>query len=178
MDMRKDAMSIGAKVIAGLDEAAVKEGDGAVATCGFVRAFPNAMNVIAEKMEFTMDIRAKKESSIRSIYQNAMTILEHYKQETGIDYKVDIKLDQKPVFMNKNMVEALLNQCKKHDFSHIQMVSGAAHDAMIFADKVDTVMVFVPSEGGRSHCPQEKTRYEDLTNAVTIVREAVQNMMN
>ena len=55
MHMRKDAIEIASKTISKLDEFALEEQNGSVATCGFIRAYPNAMNVIASKCEFTMD---------------------------------------------------------------------------------------------------------------------------
>ena len=57
------------------------------------------------------------------------------------------------------------------------MTSGAAHDAMVFADKVDTVMVFVPSRDGRSHCPEEYSSCTDLAKATRIVFETICDVM-
>jgi allantoate deiminase len=42
------------------------------------------------------------------------------------------------------------------------MVSGAGHDAAIMAGLTDTGMIFLPSKDGRSHCPEEFTRMEDI----------------
>lgn len=177
MHMRKDAIQIGSKVISRLDEFANGENNGSVATCGFVRAYPNAMNVIAEKMEFTMDIRSKEQESIDKICNKVWKLLEQYTKEAGASFDVDIKLLQKPVSMQQRLVEVLERKCKKHQYEYKRMVSGAAHDAMIFADKVDTVMVFVPSKDGRSHCPEEFSKCSDLAKAVQIVTETIEDMM-
>lgn len=175
MDMRKDAISISSKVISKLDEIAKEENNDSVATCGFIRAYPNAMNVIARKVEFTMDIRSSKNESIENMKDKIWKLLKIYTNEVNATYNIDIKLRQNPVYMDKNLVGSLLNKSKKYKYK--EMVSGAAHDAMIFADKVPTAMVFVPSLNGRSHCKEEDTKYSHLAKAVEITYNTILDMM-
>jgi allantoate deiminase len=47
-----------------------------------------------------------------------------------------------------------------------RMTSGAGHDAMIFAAHVPAAMLFIASPGGRSHCPEESVREEDVAAAL------------
>lgn len=178
MDMRQDAILAASKVISELDGFAAEEGGGAVATCGFIRAYPNAMNVVASKCEFTMDIRSAKDSSIDNIFEKAVNILEQCKKETGIEYNIDIKLRQRPVYMNNVFIDMLKEKCGECGYSYKEMLSGAAHDAMIFADKVPAVMVFVPSKDGRSHCPEESSSVDDLAKAARIVFETISDLLN
>ena len=178
MKMRKDAISIGTKVISQLDRIADEERNGSVATCGFVRAKPNAMNVIAQEMEFTMDIRSKESVSIERMKSKIWALLERYTKEVGATWQIDIKLLQDPVIMNKELVKRIEDKCIEHGYSFKRMVSGAAHDAMVFADKVDTVMVFVPSKCGKSHCPEEHSEYIHLAQAVQITGETIQDMIS
>ena len=42
------------------------------------------------------------------------------------------------------------------------MISGAGHDTALVAGLTQAGMIFVPSRDGRSHCPQEFTRIEDI----------------
>ena len=145
---------------------------------GFIRAYPNAMNVIASKCEFTMDIRSPKDISIENMKGKAVDLLEYHTDKVGASYKFDTKLRQKPAYMNQRLIDMLKEKCEKHQYQYREMTSGAAHDAMVFADKVDTVMVFVPSKDGRSHCPQEYSSYADLAKATQIVFETICDMMS
>jgi acetylornithine deacetylase/succinyl-diaminopimelate desuccinylase-like protein len=43
---------------------------------------------------------------------------------------------------------------------------------------LDTVMVFVPSKDGRSHCPEEWTEYQDIAKAVVIIYDLVREMQS
>jgi acetylornithine deacetylase/succinyl-diaminopimelate desuccinylase-like protein len=55
-------------------------------------------------------------------------------------------------------VRALLSRAAKNSgVNAIEIVSGAGHDAQILAARCKVGMLFVPSIGGRSHCPEEST---------------------
>ena len=56
--------------------------------------------------------------------------------------------------------------------------SGAGHDSLEIGQVIPTVMVFVPSKDGRSHCPVEFTKYSDLSKAALIMTELAQNLLN
>ncbi|MEG0378643.1 MAG: M20/M25/M40 family metallo-hydrolase, partial [Eubacterium sp.] len=47
-----------------------------------------------------------------------------------------------------------------------KMHSGAGHDSQIFAPRVNTAMIFVPSIKGISHNPAEETATEDLKQGI------------
>jgi allantoate deiminase len=54
------------------------------------------------------------------------------------------------------------------------MVSGAGHDAQILAARCKVGMLFVPSIGGRSHCPEEATKPEHLALGTTVLARALE----
>jgi N-carbamoyl-L-amino-acid hydrolase len=49
------------------------------------------------------------------------------------------------------------------------MPSGAGHDSQNMATIAPTGMIFVPSRGGRSHCPDEDTDWRDVTNGANVL---------
>jgi N-carbamoyl-L-amino-acid hydrolase len=52
------------------------------------------------------------------------------------------------------------------------MLSGAGHDAQHMAALCPTGMVFVPSIGGKSHCEEEATRFEDIEHGANVLLQA------
>jgi allantoate deiminase len=64
-------------------------------------------------------------------------------------------------------------EAAKRSYTSKVMQSGAGHDAMIMASAADTGLVFVPSKGGRSHCPEEWTDYGQIKKGVDVVLGAV-----
>jgi acetylornithine deacetylase/succinyl-diaminopimelate desuccinylase-like protein len=56
------------------------------------------------------------------------------------------------------------------------MPSGAGHDAMIMAPHVPAGMIFVPSVGGISHSPRERTEWADVALGAEILARTVQSL--
>jgi N-carbamoyl-L-amino-acid hydrolase len=51
--------------------------------------------------------------------------------------------------------------------------SGAGHDATQIATIAPIGMIFVPSRGGKSHCPEEWTDLEDIALGVQALARAL-----
>ena len=58
-------------------------------------------------------------------------------------------------------------------YSHRDIVSGAAHDAVYMARIAPTAMVFIPCEGGISHNEIENARAEDIAAGCNVLAAAV-----
>ena len=67
MDMRLDAVDAATKVISKIPDWAREKADGTVATIGYINTIPGGMNIVAEKCEFTVDIRSKSNDNINDI---------------------------------------------------------------------------------------------------------------
>jgi N-carbamoyl-L-amino-acid hydrolase len=55
----------------------------------------------------------------------------------------------------------------------IDIPSGAGHDASHMARLGPMGMVFVPSRGGRSHCPEEWTETRQIGTGITVLTESM-----
>lgn len=172
MNMRKDALAMAAKIIAPLDERA-KKYPNAVTTVGFITVEPNIMNIVPEKVSFTVDMRGVTEDVIESMYQGMIADLELEAKRMGMEYKAEKLLYAAPVEMNTGIRACLEQSCQQRALEYMHLVSGAGHDAQIFGKELPAVMVFVPSVNGRSHCPEEKSDEHDLGLAVEVVYDTV-----
>jgi len=56
----------------------------------------------------------------------------------------------------------------------MELASGAGHDAQVLAVKCKVGMLFVPSIGGRSHCPEEHTSPEHLELGTKVLTKALE----
>ncbi len=75
--------------------------------------------------------------------------------------------------MSEEILNLFREEAAKRGYSSKVMQSGAGHDAMIMASATDVGLVFVPSKGGRSHCPDEWTDYGQIKKGVDVVLGAV-----
>jgi allantoate deiminase len=173
MDLRLDAMKTAASVIAEIPSLAIEQGNGTVATVGTLIVRPGAPNIVPGEVEFTVDTRSIDASSIDRVKNRIKEILEEKNGADGTRSQLDQLLRVDPVALDKETSRILQDQADKLGFSCREMISGAGHDAMVMASVFPTAMVFVPSRGGRSHCPEEWTDYEDIQKGVELLYHTV-----
>lgn len=178
MDMRMDAVDAATKVISKIADWAREKADGTVATVGYVNTVPGGMNIVAEKVEFTVDIRSKNNDNINDIANRIRAALEHETKEMGGSYEIDTKLVITPVNLSEEMLGIMEESCKAHQFTYKYLPSGAGHDSLEIGQQLPTVMLFVPSKDGRSHCPVEFTKYSDFAKASVVMTELAEKLLS
>ena len=169
MDMRLDAAEAATKVASKIPDWAREKADGTVATTGLIRTIPGGMNIVAEKCEFTVDIRSKNNDNINDIANRIRAALDKEVAIMGGSYDIDTKLVITPVFMDEEMLAIMEEGCKEKGYSYKILPSGARHDALEIGQKIPVSMIFTPSKDGRSHCPVEFTKYSDFAKASVIM---------
>ena len=173
MDMRIDAVEAATKVISKIPDWAREKGDGTVATTGYVKVLPGGMNVVAESCEFSVDIRSRNNDNINDIADKIRAALDTYCAEHNATYDIATKLVITPVNLSEDMLGKMAKSCEEHGFSYQRIVSGAGHDSLAIGQVLDTVMLFVPSKDGRSHCPVEWTDYKEFAKAINVMYDLV-----
>lgn len=81
-----------------------------------------------------------------------------------------------PVEMDPELESLLTHLAVKIGITSIRMQSGALHDAATMASIVPTGMIFVPSVGGKSHCPEEFTKTDDIVLGCRLLIEAIKTL--
>lgn len=178
MDMRMDAVDAATKVISKIPDWAREKADGTVATTGYIRTIPGGMNIVAERVEFTVDIRSMNNDNINDIANRIRAALEREVKAMGGSYEINAKLEITPVFLSKEMLSRMEEGCKKHGYSYKYLPSGAGHDSLEIGQVIPTAMLFVPSRDGRSHCPVEFTKYSEFAKATVIITELAMQLLS
>ncbi|MBC1242585.1 Zn-dependent hydrolase [Listeria welshimeri] len=169
---RKDALVAAVEILKELPELAIQEGGGTVLTIGKLNVYPNGANVIPDKVVFTVDIRAKEEIHVLNTLEKTKKIIQSA-EKNGITCEIEDMLYEKPTYLSKEIHQALTESADKLGFKYRTMVSGAGHDAMIFAGMTEVGLIFVPSHNGISHAPEEWTDYDQLQKGIEVVLETV-----
>lgn len=178
MDMRMDAVDAATKVISKIPDWAREKADGTVATIGYINTVPGGMNIVAEKCEFTVDIRSKNNDNINDIANRIRAALDREVQMMGGSYEMDTKLVITPVDLSQEMLSIMEESCKEHNYSYKYLPSGAGHDSLEIGQQLPTVMLFVPSREGRSHCPVEFTKYSSFAKASVVMTDLAINLLS
>ncbi len=177
MDMRMDAVDAATKVISKIPDWAREKADGTVATTGLIKVTPGGMNIVAQQVDFTVDIRSMNNDNIDDIANRIRQALDQEVKAMGGSYEIDTKLVITPVFLSEEMLGIMEESCKRRGYSYRFLPSGAGHDALEIGQSIPTVMLFVPSKDGRSHCPVEFTEYSDFAKASMVMTDLAKEVL-
>ncbi|MEQ2526799.1 allantoate deiminase [Bacillaceae bacterium CLA-AA-H227] len=169
MFYRKDAVSTASKLITYLTEKAKEFDPLLVATVGKLNVRPNVPNVVAGEVEFSLDIRHHQEVMLNRYCEDIFAEFERL--STDLDVQISQWMDVKPIAMDEKMNQVIRKLATEKNISYQDIVSGAGHDAQVFASICPTTLIFVPSQDGISHSPKEFTRIEDLETGVELLTE-------
>lgn len=162
MGMRRDALAGAAEMIAELERSALAAGEPLVATTGHLSVTPNTPNVIPGEVRFTLDIRHSDDWALDAFSARTLETFAEVADRRGLELSVKAHLAAPSARMDEALCERLERICRADGLPFRRMVSGAGHDAQLFAPRVPSCMIFVPSRGGVSHSPDEYTGPAEL----------------
>lgn len=168
MHLRHDPVVGAAQFIAALTEAA-EQVDDLRCTIGQMEVLPNVPNVIAEQVTLSLDIRHYDVEKLDQFCADMQALLMMTAAKYGLLSTVKKWVDDDPVALDTSLHAAIEQFSARHHWQTMKMVSGAGHDAQIFATHCPTTLFFVPSHQGISHSPFEHTDVEDLENGVQLL---------
>jgi allantoate deiminase len=164
MDDRHDALAGAAAAISELSALARQLGQQTVITVGHIENHPNAVNVIPDRVDFTIDFRSPSDEILKTGNRAICRVMENVCELRGLRFE----LEQSERIPARPMDAKLVSL-----FNLPTAVSGALHDSAVLAPHVPTVMLFVPSKDGISHNPAEFSRVEDIAAAAQAVERVV-----
>lgn len=173
MGYRKDTICAFSRICFESTEKAKQYGDPLVLTFGRVVPHPNTVNVVPGQTDFTLDCRHTDKQMLIQFTEIIENDIQRICQEMGITAEVNLWMDESPIPMNHELVEFVKTICEENKYSYKVMHSGAGHDSQIFAPRIPTVMMFVPSINGISHNPAEATQLADLAEGVKLLTEVL-----
>jgi N-carbamoyl-L-amino-acid hydrolase len=172
MSARKDALAAASEVVLAVEKICSGK-KGLVGTVGKIDAFPNALNVIPGKVVLGVDVRSLNTDLIDSIFSLVEKDLAEISERRGIRVRMEREIVSRPVMFDERIVRQIRNACHRLRIPCQEMISGAGHDAMHIAQIARAGMIFVPSQGGRSHCPEEWTEFEHISQATAVLASTV-----
>jgi len=149
-------------------------GNPAVATVGKVRAEPDQINVVPGRVVFTIDVRHADLGARAALEERIRSLCATIASERGLELDVRLLQERAPVPMDAGLRALLARAAKDVGSTAAELVSGAGHDAQILAARCKVGMLFVPSIGGRSHCPEEATDPAQLVLGTEVLARALQ----
>ena len=169
MTERQDPLLAAADLIAAMPSIAASVSDVAVATCGRVDTFPGSANVVPSLARLTLDYRDPDAARLGTLGARLEAKAAQAASGNGVRYAWFPDLSIAPTELNPHIRSAIDRHANSLGLSTLAMPSGAGHDSQNMATIAPTGMIFVPSKGGRSHCPEEDTDWSDVTNGANVL---------
>ncbi|MEM5016476.1 Zn-dependent hydrolase [Metabacillus indicus] len=173
MEFRKDTVAAAAEFILAVEKMPRRFSETAVATVGKLNVFPNGTNVISGRTEAVADVRdidrEARDAVIQSMKEAAQTIAE----SRGLTVEIRDGISIAPVIVPDDIQDIIRQAAEKSGLSTLSLPSGAGHDAMTLGKYVPSGMIFVPSQNGKSHSPEEWTSLPDCIKGVQTVKESL-----
>lgn len=157
MARRRDALVMAAPFILAVRDAAVAHN--IVGTVGRIEVHPNAPNVIPGRVVLDVEIRWLDEAVLDRVEEVLLTEAARCGGTLRRGHR------KEPVLADPRLMAAIERGCEALGLRTLRMPSGAGHDAMNLAAICPYAMIFVPSQQGISHAPEEWTEPHDCINA-------------
>ncbi|MES2969182.1 MAG: Zn-dependent hydrolase [Pseudomonadota bacterium] len=158
MHMRVNAGLGMARITERVHQIAMSHQPNAVGAVGQVKVFPNSRNVIPGKVVFTVDIRSPEQAKLDAMKAEVMRAAHAVAAELGLGCAIEDVGHFDPVTFDASLVKVVRGAAEKLGYSHMDIVSGAGHDACWINRVAPTVMIMCPCVDGLSH-----NEAEDIT---------------
>ena len=173
METRKDALLAASRLVLEVNRIATTYPDYARGTVGSMLVKPNSRNVVPGEVRMTVDLRNAKDATLSAMVDE----LRRRAAAIAAECRVAIELTEVVYFPPSEFAPELVGSVRAAardlGYSHRDIVSGAAHDAVYLARVAPTAMVFVPCEGGISHNEIENAKPEDIAAGCNVLLQAV-----
>jgi N-carbamoyl-L-amino-acid hydrolase len=173
MAMRVNAGLGMARITERVHQIAMSHQPNAVGAVGQVKVFPNSRNVIPGKVIFTVDIRSPEQGKLDAMRAEVERAAHAVAAELGLGCSIEAVGHFDPVTFDAGLVSVVRGAAEKLGYAHMDIVSGAGHDACWINRVAPTVMVMCPCVGGLSHNEAEEISPEWAAAGTDVLFHAV-----
>lgn len=172
MNKRQDALFAAAQCLCYLHEEIDKLGrPELVYTTGEIVAHPCVHTVIPDYVDFSIDVRHEDPEVVKKVYDIVHGCAD--KEWAKCRCEVVDQWNRDTVYWDKELVGYVRESVEELGIPHMDIHSGAGHDAQFASYMLPTTMIFVASEKGLSHCEPEHTSDEVCTDGASVLLNAV-----
>ncbi|MFB3853094.1 MAG: Zn-dependent hydrolase [Vicinamibacterales bacterium] len=160
MAERHDALVAAAQLTLAVREIVTAEPGRQVGTVGKLDVTPNAPNVIPGVVRHTIELRDLSPGKIAALARRIEGRARAIAMDTGTKIAVTMTSHHEAALADPRIQAAIEQAAADSGLRSMRLPSGAGHDAQMLARIAPMGMIFVPSIGGVSHSPAERTSWE------------------
>lgn len=170
---RRDALAAAAQAVLAVRQLGCDSGNTGVATTSLVTALPGSPNVVPGSARLEAEMRSTDPVWLDTARSRLVEDVAAKARALGVEVDFEWVYDNPPQPLDDTLQSAVIQATEALGHSWIPIPSGATHDAVHLARSVPTAMIFIPSVGGRSHCPEEHTELPDIVRGIDVLTETV-----
>jgi len=173
MAIRKDALVGASAIVLAVNRIGHDFQPGACSTCGMIESSPNSRNVIPGKVFLTVDLRHPDDDKLAEMDQAFRKAVAEITETYGLTADVEQIWSFAATHFDPDCVAAVRSGAEAAGLPHMDIVSGAGHDAVYMAQVAPTAMIFVPCEDGISHNEIENAAPADISAGCQVLLHAM-----
>lgn len=153
--LRRDAFLAAAEATVDFNKIALKYG--AYCTVGQVDVAPNVVTISPGRCRISLDIRCIDKETFQTMIDEARAAYEGRAREHGVAVAHDVLWHKEPVLFDETLKELCRRAVQEETGRDAVMYSAPLHDAVEMVKAAPSIMMFVMSDPGISHCKEEDT---------------------
>jgi N-carbamoyl-L-amino-acid hydrolase len=173
---RKDAYAAATRIAMALYELTTDADDTLRFTIGRVEVHPGSPNTVPGKASFTIDLRHPDDAVLDATEKTLLDIVPS--RASPCSARIERVTNVAPTRFDPLVIDLVRDKAEALGLSHMDMPSGAGHDAMHIATLCPAGMIFVPCERGISHNEIENATPSDLAAGARVLIEVLVELAN
>jgi beta-ureidopropionase / N-carbamoyl-L-amino-acid hydrolase len=173
MGERRDAMLAASRLVIAVNAVVTARSGRHVGTVGHLEVTPNSPNVIPGRVTLSIELRDLSETTLHTLADEIRQRANSIARDTRTEIEMTLASRNPPAMANPGMQRAIARAAERAGHQAMRLPSGAGHDAQMVAALCPMGMIFVPSLGGISHSPLERTTWEDCARGAAVLLDAV-----
>jgi len=173
MNMRVNAGLAMARILEMVQAVAMENQPGAVGGVGQMRFAPNSRNVLPGTVVFTVDIRSPEQAKLDGMRAKIEAEAPKICAALGVKCAVEAVGHFDPVAFDPVLVARVRKAAEDLGYSHMNIISGAGHDACWTNKVAPSTMIMCPCVDGLSHNEAENISKEWATAGADVLLRAV-----
>ncbi|MGN6144328.1 MAG: Zn-dependent hydrolase [Mesorhizobium sp.] len=173
MAMRVNAGLAMARIFELVQKVAMDNQPGCVGGVGQVKFSPNSRNVLPGTVVFTVDVRSPDQAKLDGMRARVEKEAAEICAKLGVGCSVEPVGHFDPVTFDPTLVGRVRAAAEKLGYSHMNVISGAGHDACWAARVAPATMIMCPCVDGLSHNEAEDITKEWAAAGADVLFHAV-----
>lgn len=144
---------------------------------GAIEVAPGVSNVVPGEARVTCELRAAEATRMTEIGCRVWAACEREAGRLGLSLMLEAMSYDLPASMDDGLQDLIEASAAELGLTSLRLPSGAGHDAQALAAIAPSGMIFIPSQGGVSHHPDEFSTDEQVVKGANVLLRALTRLV-